>query len=393
MHHFETTGGHAGTAGGWTVSLYFHIPFCAGSCAYCDFYSIDLSDLSARSKTAVNTTLDRYGEALERDLARLPENLVIPTVYLGGGTPSVLGAPRIGRLLSALRGVLRNRPAEITVEANPESVTEPFLRVCRETGVTRVSLGIQTFHEPSRKAVGRTGSADNNALSLVREYFGGAFSVDLMTGLPLQDERVLLRDIEQIVSRGPEHISLYALTAEHGSPLEKRLPDPDAADALWIRGRDALRDNGYEQYEVSNFSLPGKQSAHNIRYWRMESWIGLGAAASSTLIDEETGSAARFTFAPDIDAFIRGEPPDFEALDRNTLIKETVLMGFRYRAGPDAARFHRRFGVRIEDIIPRTLAAWREKGLLEPEKPALTEAGLLFLNRFLRDAFTEIDRP
>ena len=387
MSLFDFTGNEA--------SLYLHIPFCAGSCAYCDFYSMPVPPTET---TETGALLDRYVDALARDLARLPERLRIPTVYIGGGTPSILGHRRMGRLLAAVQGILRQSVKtclEITVEANPESVTEPFLRACLDHGVTRVSIGAQSFHEPSRKAVGRIGSGLQRGLSLARDYFSsgpGGFSVDIMTGLPLQDEAVLDHDIAKAISYHPNHVSLYALTPENlPAGTLNALPDPDKADALWIRGRDALRSGGYEQYEVSNFSLkPHTVSRHNIRYWRMESWIGLGAAASSTLIDERAGTARRFTFAPDSRSYIRGVPPDREVIDTSTLIQESVLMGFRYKEGPSQALFRRRFGAGIHDVIPRTLASWQEKGFLNAGKTALTLEGLLFLNRFLRDAFAEL---
>jgi oxygen-independent coproporphyrinogen-3 oxidase len=235
-------------------------------------------------------------------------------------------------------------------------------------------------------------------LSLVQDMFGGAFSVDLIAGLPFQDAKILLRDIEHILTYKPDHVSLYALTLEPGTPLEKQvrlkkttLPDPDKADMLWIMGRDRLEQAGYGQYEVSNFSLRGKQSVHNIRYWRMENWLGLGTAASSTIIDDETGTGRRFTFEPDLDAYIAGtRSPRIEDLDQLTLMKETFLMGFRYREGPDERLFQKRFGLSIQACIPSTLAKWRAKGLLKLEKSALTPQGLLFLDPFLLDVFAEI---
>ncbi|MDR2518906.1 MAG: coproporphyrinogen III oxidase family protein [Spirochaetaceae bacterium] len=385
MGLFDFTGNEA--------SLYLHIPFCAGACGYCDFYSLDIT-----GAPETGALLDPYADALERDLERLPEHVLIPTVDIGGGNPSVLGGPRIGRLLSAIRRTALKHPAEITVEANPESVNSAFLRACLDNDVTRISIGVQTFHGPARSAAGRTGGDPGRGLALLQEHFSSGnrgFSIDLMTGLPLQGREVLARDIAQALSYRPDHISLYALTLEGEARrglLETALPDPDEADELWIRGRDGLRAAGYGQYEASNFaSAPDKRSRHNIRYWRMESWIGLGAAASSTLIDEDAGTGRRFTFPPDAAAYIQGAPPEQEVIDRASLLKESILMGFRYQEGPSQTLFRRRFGADIHSFIPRTLEAWQEKGLLYAEKPALTPGGMLFLNRFLRGAFAELD--
>jgi oxygen-independent coproporphyrinogen-3 oxidase len=325
----------------------------------------------------------------------------IPTVYIGGGTPSVLGPSGIEALLAGLKkfwGGIQG-PSEITVEANPESASEGFLKACRDGGVTRLSLGIQTLHEPSRWAVGRVGavSAIQEGLGLAQRIFGADFSVDLITGLPFQDESVLLRDIATVLSYEPGHVSLYALTVEPGTPLasaqvlaEMGLMDADREGELWIAGRDALESRGYGQYEVSNFARPGKESRHNIRYWRMENWLGLGPGASGTLIDDAAGRGVRLTVAPAVEAYLgrlsRGNAPEriSEALDRRILMEETLLMGFRYREGPDPVLFRRRFGVDIEACIPPPiLDRWSAEGLLQSAPLALTPAGLLHLNAFL----------
>jgi oxygen-independent coproporphyrinogen-3 oxidase len=321
----------------------------------------------------------------------------IPSLYIGGGTPSLLGAAGIGRLLGGLKACLPGGfgdAAEITIEANPESTDEAFLRACREGGVTRLSLGIQSFHEPSRRAVRRAGEGKDlsGRLALAAEYYGGDLSVDLITGLPFQDEYILLKDIEQALSRGPGHISLYALTTEPGTPLRtEALPSSDEADRLWLCGRDALEAAGYAQYEVSNFSLPGKRSLHNIRYWRMENWLGIGPAASGTLIDDETGTGLRVTAPEDVDAYLTGKAPAIrENLDTLTLIKESLLMGFRYIEGPDEELFKKRFSYGIAECVPKTISAWRERGLMTPEKTALSRQGLLFLDPFLVNCFEEL---
>ncbi|MDR3168056.1 MAG: hypothetical protein LBT93_08935 [Treponema sp.] len=245
-------------------------------------------------------------------------------------------------------------------------------------------------------------------LRLVREYFGGAFSVDLITGLPGQDRGVLREDLEKLLVFTPGHVSLYALTPAAGTPLGEDprytalLPPADEADRLWLMGRDFLEQAGYAQYEVSNFALPGRESAHNIRYWRMENWLGLGAAASGTIIDDHSGRGIRYTIGADTEAYLNasvadrtptppGSPLVFtEDLDPLTLMRETCLMGFRYLAGPDPLLFARRFRRDIGECIPGTLARWRGRGLLRPDKIALTREGLLFLNPFLAECFEEL---
>jgi oxygen-independent coproporphyrinogen-3 oxidase len=332
---------------------------------------------------------------------------IVPTAYIGGGTPSILGAGGLARLLSGLRSLWGKPPVEITLEVNPESAGEALLRAAREGGVTRISLGVQSFHGPSRRAVGRAGEEEllHSRLRLVQEIFPGAYSADLIAGLPVQSWAVLLRDLETLLAYEPAHVSLYALTVEEGTPLEGRvkrdrtlLPSPEEADRIWLAGRDFLEAAGYGQYEVSNFALPGKRSLHNIRYWRMKNWLGIGPSASGTLIDEETGSGWRLTQRPSTESWLAPGPlpePEREFLDPLTLMKESLLMGFRYVEGPGGERFKNRFGRSLSASIPRTRAAWEKRGFFAPPGRGAglrpSREGLLFLDAFLRDAFAELD--
>jgi oxygen-independent coproporphyrinogen-3 oxidase len=353
--------------------------------------------------------MDSYIEAVSGDI----EDQInifnvdnIPAVYIGGGTPSALGAKRVTRLLSSIKTLLANMgapPVEFTAEANPESTDGAFLQACVEGGVSRISLGVQSFNEASRKAVHRPGCRKQieDTLALVERYYPGAFSADLVTGLPFQTETVIMEDIKTLLSFRPAHVSLYSLILEPQTPLGKAvkqgatfLPPPDEADDLWIAGRDLLENAGYCQYEVSNFALPGKTCIHNIRYWRMENWLGAGPAASGTIIDEKTGTGKRSAYPPDIAGYLKMPRPRInhaiaEELNREDLIKETLLMGFRYCEGPDRQLFKRRFGREIEDFIPKTIALWSGRGFFQTAlKPS--KQGLLFVNGFLRDAFREL---
>jgi oxygen-independent coproporphyrinogen-3 oxidase len=399
---------------GVTASLYIHVPFCSGCCDYCDFYSIQIRREDPRLELCLDLYIDRILSDAEAALGRYGIGHV-PAVYIGGGTPSVLGARGISRLLRGIGSLAAGKgprafgPMEITVEANPETADWDFLSASREGGATRLSLGVQSFHEASRRAVRRTGDGRllPERLALASEIFPGAFSADIISGLPFQDEKVLLGDLEKLLSYRPAHVSLYALTVAEGTPLAEKnrqamrqgrgLPPPDEADRLWIRGRDFLEEAGYGQYEVSNFCLPGKESRHNIRYWRMENWLGLGPAASGTLIDDGAARGLRRTVVPDADRWLKGNTEDLEteeALDTFTLIKETILMGFRYIEGPNAALFRRRFRTGLDAVIGGTMARWKERGLMRPDGAALTKAGLLLLDRFVVEAFEEMDaRP
>jgi oxygen-independent coproporphyrinogen-3 oxidase len=244
---------------------------------------------------------------------------------------------------------------------------------------------------------------------LVSRYYPGAFSVDLIAGLPLQSKAVMLEDIRRLLAFEPGHISLYALTPEEGTPLEQKyraaqknhnrsevsdgihLTDSDEIDSVWLAGRGCLIDAGFDQYEVSNFAKQGKRGLHNIRYWRMENWLGLGPGASGTLIDDSAGTGRRYTTAPDLEKWLACETVTGEEfLDRSVLMKESLLMGFRYTDGPDPRLFKRRFGIELARAIPKTLERWRKKGCIAEDKIALNSEGMLFLNAFLVEAFGEI---
>ncbi|GHU21421.1 coproporphyrinogen III oxidase [Spirochaetia bacterium] len=368
-----------------TASLYLHIPFCASLCDYCDFYSVEVP------KTDVQFYLEMLCTDIEQQIQQYNIN-EIPSLYIGGGTPSVLGARRIEWLFKRIHGIFPGYIPEITVEANPESVNEDFLDACLSGGATRLSIGIQTFYEKSRQALNRAGDphAIMEKLELITRFFPESFSVDLMTGLPFQTEAQLREDINRVCSCSPGHISLYSLTVEPSVPFFHLLPLPDQADALYCFGRDLLEQYSYMQYEVSNFARPGKRCQHNIRYWRMQSWLGAGAAASGTIIDEKKGTGTRRTYNPDIENYFRHDAVE-ESLDQLTLVQEMLLMGFRYIEGPDEGLFKNRFGINLESYIPETLDSWKHKGMIQPGKNALTPEGLLFLNRFLIQTFEEIE--
>jgi oxygen-independent coproporphyrinogen-3 oxidase len=373
------------------VSLYIHIPFCASFCDYCDFYSVTAKNLN-------EDYFESFITSLITDINYQIEYFnigEIPSVYIGGGTPSVL-EKKISRLFSALKRIPFFTPKEFTVEANPESLTEEFLSICRQGGVNRLSLGVQTFHEPSRLCVNRTGNSSllEDRLKLAFQYFpcgqtGTDLSIDLITGLPYQDEKIVCEDIKRICAYKPSHISLYSLTLENKTPLEEKinakkitLPNRDKQDSLWLLGCELLEKEGYNHYEVSNFALNGKQCIHNLRYWQMKNWIGAGPSASGTLINEETEGAKRFTYAKDVDEYIKTPLITFahcEQIDKKTLLQDTILMGFRCKEGVENKLFKNRFGCSLEECIPKTIAKWKDKDKM------------LFLNSFVSDAFSELE--
>jgi len=346
-------------------------------------------------KPPEDSYFDTYLSALISDIKKQIDFFnvkEIPTVYIGGGTPSVLGK-KIKILFDTLKEFPCFKPVEFTVEANPESLTEGFLETCLEGGVNRLSLGVQTFHEPSRLAVNRKGGKEllEERLVMASRYFSGGeltLSADLITGLPYSSEETVIDDINRILEFAPDHVSLYSLSVENGTRLKENvktnvveLPSIDCADNFWLLGKDLLLKTGFEHYEISNFAKPGKDCLHNMRYWQMENWLGAGPAASGTIVCEKTASAKRYTTVSDVEKYVstnNGQLVIDEEPDKIMFLKECILMGYRCKAGPDPVLFKRRFGCAVEECIPKTLAKWEGKDKM------------LFLNSFLTEAFDEI---
>ncbi|GMO53565.1 MAG: radical SAM family heme chaperone HemW [Termitinemataceae bacterium] len=359
-----------------TSSLYIHIPFCQKKCDYCNFYSVPISE----SKQSIEDFLQQlYADIkYQFDYFDITE---VPTVYIGGGSPSVLGHKALKDLLLFVNSVLPNIPSEWTIELNPQTTNEKILQVCKRNNVNRVSIGIQSFNTESLNAVGRFCSTKEikQSLILVKTFFGTNFSADLISGLPAQN---LQDDIKKLLEYNPSHISLYDLSIEDGTPLQRKIKSghllmrtSEDTDSSWLKGRNLLLENGYDQYEVSAFSKPGKRSIHNVRYWQLLNWIGCGPGASGTIIDG-FDQKIRLTASCNLSEY----KYEKEILDKQTLIKESILMGFRYIDGPDTELFYKRFNCRIEDVIPKTLKKYKDRSMV-----------MLFLNKFLIDCLIEVD--
>jgi oxygen-independent coproporphyrinogen-3 oxidase len=327
------------------------------------------------------------------------------TVYIGGGTPSLLSVNDIERLADAIRGhdaSLSQTIAEWTIEANPEDISEAWLASCARAGINRLSVGVQSLDDACLTAVGRRGCAEKTieALELVARAWKGRLSLDLIAGLPGQSARGLIADLERLLPYQPDHLSLYSLTVEEGTPLSKRQnaspcinhPDEDEAAEIWLAGRDWLEAHGFAQYEVSNFAKVGHESLHNMTYWKLDTYIGVGPGATGTIVSVD--EAVRFTNTKDFASWLADprEGRTKERISRKELMTEVLLMGMRLREGIAKRAFSERFGTDLTACIPKTIASWAARSLVrdEPDRLALTNQGLLFLNRFLSDAFDEL---
>jgi len=348
------------------ISLYVHIPFCAARCAYCDFYSNSAVSSEVR-ETVIHRTLDDIQAALT-----LFPGVCVPTVYVGGGTPSAL-APDLFRTF--IEGVSRlvaggenTRLTEWSVEMNPESATEEKIDICADAGVTRLSVGVQSFSGKSLAAMGRSVSASDTRAGVERvlRRWKGALSVDLIAGVPGQRIEEAVSDAEIAAGYGVSHVSLYALTVEPGTQLARALGtgsapalDSDQAAACWDSAAEVLVQRGLTRYEVSNFARPGRECRHNLRYWRGKHYLGVGPGAVSTLdalwMERAGVQAGRSTGgAPTKGAHVQAvrlsmprnlsvyaARPSFfagtkrEELDGRTLLFERIMLGLRTRDGLD----------------------------------------------------------
>lgn len=281
------------------LGLYLHIPFCVKKCGYCDFYSVEDRELMKEYVSALLLHIRSYGKVCS--------GYTVDTVYIGGGTPTCLGSKYLGRILQEIRNKFPlAEDAEITVECNPESTDKKVLDVMKKQGVNRLSFGVQSAHDEELRAIGRihTFAQAKEAVELAREKGFDNISLDLMYGLPGQTQEMFLDSVEQCLGLEPQHLSCYGLKLEPGTPMGRdnpALPDDDAQADTYLAMCERLRDKGYEHYEISNFAKPGCRSRHNMKYWDLSEYLGLGPGAHSFM------NGRRFAFARDLKAYIGGE--------------------------------------------------------------------------------------
>lgn len=378
--------------------LYAHVPYCAGKCGYCSFHSRPLGACPGSEPERMTAALlDRA-----RDLAERFGVSGFATAYVGGGTPTALGPGVLGALLRGIARLGGGTPfREWTVEANPESLTSETLRALRDAGVDRISLGFQSGQAEVLRAAGRSAGVSEVSRSALERAgsWGGRLSVDLMIGLPGQEPEGVRADIEQAAAAGAEHLSIYELTVEEGTPLETavrsgsiRLPSEDLEAELWSAVAETCASGGFRRYEVSNWARPGAECQHNRNYWRGGAWIGTGPSAVSS-VPLPDGGTLRIQETRDHDAFLSdaGAFVREEIVPPATAAFEAVMTGFRTREGLDSGAFRARFGRAPEDLLPDTFAKW--KALLEagPRGPAPSDRLLDILNPFLLDCMAEME--
>lgn len=374
------------------IALYIHIPFCRRKCLYCSFVSYDGREADIAS----------YLRALKGELAQRVGGEYIGTIYIGGGTPSLLSAEQVEELLSTIRATGNiDDTAEITLEANPGTIDTDYLTGLRKAGINRLSLGVQSLNDNELRILGRIHTADE-ARATVRHARNAGFdnlSLDLIYGLPGQTTADWRQSLEESMGLKPDHLSLYALTLDPETPMQSRIEagelqrqDPDTAADLYELAEDILEAHGYNHYEISNWALAGHESRHNLTYWENRPYIGAGVAAHSCL------NGRRFANTKDLDTYTNTvsdtslpEPELDEKISPEMEIAETVILGLRLMRGIDPYEMSRRFDTNFTVRYQTQIQEMTDAGLLEnlEGKIKLTRRGRLLSNevfwRFLPD--------
>lgn len=359
------------------LELYIHIPFCVKKCAYCDFLS----------GPASNQQIEEYVQALIEEIRYYKEfvkKYEVSTVFWGGGTPSLLTGEQMKALMETLRQTFFIRQnAEITMEANPGTVTVEKLLACQKAGINRISFGLQSVNNEELKMLGRIHTYEEflESYEAARKAGFQNINVDLISAIPKQTVSSWEQTLQTIISLQPEHISAYSLIVEEGTPfaklygegceLEHLLPTEEDERRMYERTEELLQEAGYHRYEISNYAKEGYECQHNLGYWERKEYLGLGLGASSLI--EET----RFHNIETMEEYLRDAKNPIllrreqEKLDRQEQMEEFVFLGLRKIRGIQEEKFAEMFGEDIWDCYGKNLERVIKEGLLEREEGVL----------------------
>mgnify|MGYP004657108513 CR=1 FL=1 len=390
------------------ISLYVHVPFCRQKCDYCDFFSIPSNRASCVCPD------EKYVRSVLNEIRFYVKKYSVSrwkTVYIGGGTPSQLGAKLLFELVSGIKSAVSDKTAdEFTVEMNPEDLTEDILDSAQKAGVDRISTGIQALDQKALDSVNRHCPLQTaiSSLELLQKKWKKKLSVDFIAGLPGQTYSSFRKQFETVFNcKNIDHISLYSLTLEENTPLYKKIESgkikwsQQKTDRMWILGRKILKENGFIQYEVSNFARTGAESLHNKVYWHLENYIGCGSGACGSVYGEVSERWTNTCSIKNYENFWLDFNPEseipesirqVEKIDLQTQEFEWLMMGFRLLEGVCSEEFKKRFGKSLEERIgvkDGLFFEWSKKHLARSYKKdgktfyALNERGLMLLNLFL----------
>ena len=340
-----------------SLSVYLHIPFCESKCNYCDFNSF----------ANMESSFDDYVSALVREIGETAElqSANINTIFIGGGTPSTLPSSHIEKIMNALSVHKIAKDAEITIEANPNSLTKGKLKIYKSLGINRLSIGLQAYQDCLLKLMGRPHSA-KDFLRCAEDAMAvgfGNISADLIFALPTQTLAEWDESLRIASDAGLTHISCYGLIIEEGTPFyDKYEPIDDELDRrMYYIAVEFLKSNGFAQYEISNFAKDGFKSRHNIAYWERENYIGLGLSAHSMY------NSVRFENTSDLSKYINGKNAreNIMNLSQKDQMAEFMFLGLRMNEGISMAKFLTEFGVDIQSVYGDVLRRNVENGLVE----------------------------
>ena len=371
------------------ISLYIHIPFCAQKCLYCDFPSFARKDHLRKA----------YIEAINKEIISLREkhnNLEINTIFIGGGTPSVLEADELECLLKEVAKLNMAKDIEYSMECNPGNLTEEKLEVMKKYGVNRISMGLQAKQDNLLKGLGRIHNYKTfkENFLLAKKVGFNNINVDLMFGLPNQRLNEWEETLREIISLDPAHISAYSLIIEEGTAFynlyendKLKLPTEEEERKMYHLAKKILEENGFNQYEISNYAKEGKECRHNLAYWNMDNWIGVGSAAASYI------NGKRIKNISSVEKYINSINEKGEAVEeiinnsKNDNMEEFMFMGLRKISGIDENEFKNRFSMNINDVYGEILNKYIGEGLLirESGRIFLSEKGIEISNIIMAD--------
>lgn len=368
------------------IGLYVHVPFCVKKCNYCDFCSYPYEDLGSDVR-------DRYLNEIVSEIESYGQHgkcITVDTVFFGGGTPSLLRPSELERIFVAIRKSFNLlETAEITLEATPGTINAKTLSEYKTLGVNRLSIGLQSIHENELKKLGRIHSFDDflKSYCLARECGFDNVSVDLMYGIPDQTVESFSKTLDKVISLAPEHISAYGLIIEAGTPFYScydrlSLPSEDAECDMYEFACDKLRRAGYSHYEISNYAKIGRESRHNLHYWRDESYIGVGVAAYSYF------NGRRFSNPDNINDYLKDRSSVFandEGIDGEAF--EYAMLALRLAEGISLSDYERRFGRSFLSKREEKIKRYVDLGYmsLNEDRLAFTESGFYVSNSLLAE--------
>ncbi|HAT4213487.1 TPA: oxygen-independent coproporphyrinogen III oxidase [Clostridium perfringens] len=371
------------------ISLYIHIPFCAQKCLYCDFPSFARKDHLRKA----------YIEALNKEIISLREkhnNLEINTIFIGGGTPSVLESDELECLLKEVAKLNMAKDIEYSMECNPGNLTEEKLEVMKKYGVNRISMGLQAKQDNLLKGLGRIHNYKTfkENFLLAKKVGFNNINVDLMFGLPNQRLNEWEETLREIISLEPAHISAYSLIIEEGTAFynlyendKLKLPTEEEERKMYHLAKKILEENGFNQYEISNYAKEGKECRHNLVYWNMDNWIGVGSASASYM------DGKRIKNISSVEEYINSINEKGEAIEeiinnsKNDNMEEFMFMGLRKINGIDENEFKNRFSMNINNVYGEIINKYIDEGLLirESGRIFLSEKGIEISNIIMAD--------